>query len=82
MLHLIFVIAGVSFFTWFFSCRSTTTLSVLLLMFICLFIYLFINWDDVELITARGGGLFGVILMMVTPVFITGILISRACKKR
>ena len=80
MFHLILVIAGF-FFTWFFSSRSTTTLSVFLLLFICLFVYLFVNWDHVELITARGGGLFGVILMMVTPVFIIGILISRACKK-
>lgn len=82
MLHFILVIAGVSFFIWFFSSRSTATLSVFLLMFICLFIYLFVNWDDVELITTRGGGLFGVILMMITPVFIIGILISRACKTR
>jgi TRAP-type C4-dicarboxylate transport system permease large subunit len=82
MFHLILVLVVGSIFVGFFTSRSTNTLLLFLVAFLCLYLYLYTEWNDVELVTARGGGVFGVILMIITPVYIMGVLLFRAFRKK
>ena len=81
MLHLILVLVALSLFVGFITSRSTKTLLLFLILFLGIFFYLQTNWNDVELVTARGGGFAGTILMIVTPVFIIGVLLFRFFRK-
>lgn len=81
MFHLLIVLVVGSLFVGLFKNISTKTLLLLLAAFLGMFLYLYIKWNDIELVTARGGGFFGVVLMVITPAYILGVLIYRAFRK-
>jgi hypothetical protein len=81
MFHTIITILGIVLFVKFFTSRSTGTLVLLLIGFCLLFMNLYIDWDNIQLVTEKGGGLMGVILMCIAPLYILWILASRVARK-